>query len=114
MPLTEIGCCGAYCGTCPVLQDKTCKGCKIGYDDGSRDLSKAKCRMKVCCMQHGLISCADCPDYMTCADLQTFYGKNGYKYDKYRQATAFIRENGYNAFLKAARQWTRAYGKYPK
>lgn len=42
----EIGCCGAYCGTCREYQ-KTCKGCKSGYLDGSRDLSRAKCRMKI-------------------------------------------------------------------
>ena len=36
----EIGCCGAYCGTCREYQ-KTCKGCKPGYLDGSRDLSRA-------------------------------------------------------------------------
>ena len=34
----EIGCCGAYCGTCREYL-KTCKGCKPGYLDGSRDLA---------------------------------------------------------------------------
>ena len=27
----EIGCCGAYCGTCREYR-KTCKGCKTRYD----------------------------------------------------------------------------------
>ena len=35
----EIGCCGAYCGTCREFE-KTCKGCKPGYLDGSRDLNR--------------------------------------------------------------------------
>ena len=31
-----------------------CKGCKIGYDTGERDIAKAKCAMKVCCVRRGL------------------------------------------------------------
>ena len=37
--IDEIGCCGAYCKTCREYQD-TCKGCKPGYLDGSRDLRR--------------------------------------------------------------------------
>ena len=47
--MEEIGCYGAYCGTCREYL-KTCKGCKPGYLNGSRDLSRAKCRMKKCCL----------------------------------------------------------------
>ena len=39
----EIGCCGAYCKTCREYQ-KACKGCKQGYLDGSRDLSRARAK----------------------------------------------------------------------
>ena len=53
MSITEIGCCGAYCGTCPELRKQRCLGCKIGYDNGQRDLKKAKCKMKICCMETG-------------------------------------------------------------
>ena len=42
--MEEIGCYGAYCGTCREYL-KTCKGCKPGYLNGSRVLSRAKCRM---------------------------------------------------------------------
>ena len=45
----ESGCCGAYCGTCREYRN-TCKGCKTGYLDGSRDLSRARCKMKKCCL----------------------------------------------------------------
>ena len=41
----EIGCCGAYCKTCREFE-KTCKGCKPGYLDGSRGLSRARWKMK--------------------------------------------------------------------
>jgi hypothetical protein len=37
-------------------------GCKLGYDFGERDLSKAKCEIKVCCFrERGLATCADFP-----------------------------------------------------
>ena len=51
----KIGCCGAYCKTCREFE-KTCKGCKPGYLDSSRDLSRVKCRMKKCCLTKGHIT----------------------------------------------------------
>ncbi|MFH1851802.1 MAG: DUF3795 domain-containing protein [Candidatus Neomarinimicrobiota bacterium] len=112
MSIEAIGCCGAYCGRCPELREGRCRGCKLGYADGSRDLSKARCRMKVCCLTKALASCADCGEYQSCAALNSFLGKNGYKYQKYRQALEFIRTNGYAEFLAIADGWTRQYGRY--
>jgi len=108
----NIGCCGAYCGTCPVIKKNLCKACKLGYDDGERDLSKAKCRIKVCCIKNGFSTCADCNQYDSCEILQGFYGKNGYKYKKYKEATEFIRANGYDKFLAISSAWKMQYGKY--
>jgi hypothetical protein len=110
--LEEIGCCGAYCGTCPVRKENMCRGCKLGYQTGERDLSKARCQMKVCCIGKGFSSCADCDDYTHCETLQEFYGKNGYKYKKYKEAVDFIRQNGYDAFIAIADTWKRQCGKY--
>ncbi len=109
----EIGCCGAYCKTCREYQ-KTCKGCKLGYLDGSRDLSRVKCRMKKCCLTKGHITCADCEEYDRCEIIQAFINHPGYKYAKYKQALEFIRAHDYATFLKAAEYWKNAYGKYPK
>ena len=106
-----LGCCGAYCRTCKDGRRGFCKGCKTGYADGSRDLSKAKCKMKVCCMTKDLISCADCDDFDTCEILNGFYNKNGYKYKKYQDALIRIREKGYKTFFTIANNWTNAYGK---
>lgn len=113
MSVKEIGCCGAYCKTCMVFLTKgQCKGCKLGYDDGSRDLSKSKCAYKNCCFRdHHLETCADCPDYSSCELIHGFYAKNGYKYKKYQQAVEFIRANGYETFLKLADEWKGPYGK---
>ena len=109
----EIGCCGAYCGTCREYL-KTCKGCKPGYLDGSRDLSRAKCKMKKCCLTRGHITCADCGEYESCEIIQSFLNPPGYKYGKYHQALAYIRAHGHAAFLNVAEQWTGACGKYPE
>lgn len=112
MSLNEIGCCGAYCGTCRAFKEQTCKGCKLGYENGKRDISKAKCKIKVCCINRNYNSCADCPDTLTCQTINEFYGKKGYKYAKYKQAIEFIKLNGYDEFIKIADKWTNAYGKY--
>lgn len=107
-----IGCCGAYCKTCQPYVQGFCKGCKLGYDNKKRDISKAKCPMKVCCIRDKkLVSCADCNEYDTCKILQGFYAKKGYKYRKYNQATEYIRKNSYKKFLASAEKWSGAYGK---
>ncbi len=111
MSKEEIGCCGAYCGTCKAY-NKPCKGCKIGYGDGGRNIDKAKCAIKVCCVKRGYLSCADCAEIEVCLILNGFYNKSGYKYGKYKQAVQYIRRNGYDAFLKIADKWTNAAGKY--
>jgi hypothetical protein len=109
-----LGCCGAYCKTCKAFTENFCKGCKIGYGDKSRDLSKAKCKMKICCLKKGFISCADCKDLEICSTMRSFFSKNGYKYGKYKQAIYYIREYGYKKFFTIANSWKMQYGKYPK
>ena len=46
-----IGCCGAYCRTCKSLIEGFCKGCKLGYDEGERDIYQSKCKTKICCFK---------------------------------------------------------------
>jgi len=112
MSIEEIGCCGAYCGTCQVIRENHCRGCKLGYSDGTRDISKAKCKIKVCCIRKQYNSCADCDDYDSCDIIQGFFKKNGYKYKKYKEALDFIKANGYEEFIKIADGWKMQYGKY--
>ena len=108
----EIGCCGAYCKTCRAYK-APCKGCRTGYKAGGRDLRRARCQIKICCIKSGLATCADCQKYLLCRTINAFYTKKAYKYGKYRLALMFIRENGYDAFLRHADHWTNAYGRYP-
>jgi len=108
-----IGCCGAYCKTCKPLISGACKGCKLGYDTGERDINKSKCRIKDCCFKEkGFQTCADCTEFDLCPYINNFYGKNGYKYGKYKQAIEFIRKNGYTKFIRIAAAWKNQYGKY--
>ena len=113
MSVREIGCCGAYCKTCRAyVTESTCRGCKLGYEGGERDINKAKCVIKLCCFRdRQLETCADCPDYPSCKTIQGLYMKHGYKYGKYKQSIEFIRNNGYPEFLDIANNWKGPYGK---
>lgn len=94
------------------MRAERCRGCKIGYDDGTRDIAKVRCSMKICCIGKRLATCADCDSFTCCDIIQSFHGKNGHKYRKYRQALSFIREHGYRAFLRIADGWKSQYGHY--
>ena len=110
--ITYVGCCGAYCKTCKQFIEGLCKGCKLGYAEGRRDLDKAKCKMKVCCLgERKLETCADCQNYTESKIIQDFHCKSGFKYKKYKESLEFIRKNGYSKFLKLTNKWKGAYGK---
>ncbi len=114
MSVREIGCCGAYCKTCRAsITGSICRGCKLGYESGERDISKSRCKIKVCCFRDRRFeTCADCPDYPFCRIIQDFHNKKGYKYRKYRQSVEFIKENGYARFIEIADNWKGPYGRF--
>jgi hypothetical protein len=107
-----IGCCGAYCKTCKPYINGVCKGCKLGFDTGKRDINRAKCKIKLCCFRdNNFDTCADCPKLESCKIVGEWYSKNGYKYKKYKEAIYFIKTHGYKKFLKLADKWKGAYGR---
>ena len=111
-PKRYIGCCGAYCKTCKPYLTGHCKGCKLGFDTGERDINKAKCKIKLCCFRdHELATCADCAELDACKTMADWYGKSGCKYKRYKAAIEFIRRHGYGEFLRQAEPWTGAYGR---
>jgi hypothetical protein len=111
-PRLEIGCCGAYCKTCRPLKEGACRGCKLGYESGERDINKSKCRIKVCCFKEKkLMTCADCPEMSSCRTVNDLYDKVPYKYKKYKQSVELIKKNGYSRFMEMAACWKNAYGK---
>ncbi len=108
-----IGCCGAYCKTCRPYITGQCKGCKLGYDTGERNIKHARCKIKLCCFKDKKYStCADCPEIASCEIIGAWYSRNDYKNKKHKQATDFIKKHGYQDFIKIADEWKSAYGKY--
>ncbi|WP_455392197.1 DUF3795 domain-containing protein [[Eubacterium] cellulosolvens] len=107
-----IGCCGVYCKTCKPLSDGFCKGCRLGYDDGKRDINKARCIIKLCCMKEkDFETCAECEEFSSCDKIQTKFGKEKYNFKKSMQCLEFIKRNGYLKFIKIADKWKGPFGK---
>ena len=114
MSSIEIGCCSAYCKTCRAFRDGHYRGCRLGYESGQRDINRAKCRIKVCCMREKhLQTCTECDDYSSCTILQNWYEKAGSKYHRYKTSAEFIREHGYDRFVEIADKWKDSRGKLP-
>ncbi|MFX1239232.1 MAG: DUF3795 domain-containing protein [Promethearchaeota archaeon] len=111
--IREIGCCGVYCATCrKSITGSQCLGCKLGYAEGKRNINRARCKMKLCCFRDKKFeTCADCPEYPSCAIIHAFYDKKGVKYKKYKESIEFIRKNGYSKFIEISSSWKGPYGK---
>ena len=107
-----IGCCGAYCKTCRPFILGSCRGCKIGYDDGSRSMARARCKIKVCCYGlRKLETCAECAEHFGhCHTLERFYSRNKGGYERYRKVLELIRTDGYREFIKRAKNWKNNCG----
>jgi hypothetical protein len=109
--LRLIGCCGANCGTCRSFIIGQCVGCKLGCDDGTRNLKVSKCEVKRYCLGKGtLVTCADCDDYPKCRRIRAFHVRKGSKYADYRRPVDYIRRLGYRRYLRMARLWKGPYG----
>jgi len=63
--------CGLYCGACGAYLRERCPGC-AGNEKASW------CRIRACCKEKGILSCADCtefPDAMDCTKFNNFMSK---------------------------------------
>jgi hypothetical protein len=110
---TNIGCCGAYCKTCKPFTDGYCKGCKIGYESGERDLSRAKYKIKICCFKDNkLETCSDCVKYSNCSIFNNRFKSGSYSHKKYQEALFFINNHGYDEFIQMASNWKSSTGKF--
>ncbi|MBN1882598.1 MAG: DUF3795 domain-containing protein [Deltaproteobacteria bacterium] len=109
-PITYIACCGFYCRTCKVYTDGQCRGCKLGYDTGERDIVRAKCKIKLCCFRDNKFEiCADCADFPTCGLIRGRF--TDYKLRRSLEFLDFIRSEGYPAFIEKADTWKDCLGK---
>lgn len=63
--------CGLYCGACSSFLKERCPGC--------HDNKKATwCKIRLCCIERGYLSCADCQEFsdpQQCAKFNNFFSK---------------------------------------
>lgn len=50
----HIGACGLYCGSCRKYRKLKCPGCRYNED--------STCRIRQCCSNQDIDTCADCPN----------------------------------------------------
>ena len=88
--------CGLYCGSCPRFLKGKCLGC-LDYHKASW------CKLRTCCLEKNIASCADCKDYknvMECGKYDNFIARIfGFVFNSNRSACiARIKEIGYEGF----------------
>jgi hypothetical protein len=90
-----IAFCGLYCGACPSYLKGRCPGCK-------ENIKASWCKVRQCCMDNNLLSCADCSttELKACRKYNTFVSKIiGYVLNSDRTACIDqIKKNGYDSF----------------
>lgn len=107
-----VACCGCYCKTCKMFINKSCRGCKLGYDNKKRDINKAKCKIKICCYKDkNLTTCADCVNFQKCSIISNRFKVGSNDNKKCMESLEYIKNNGYDAFIKKAKKWKSYWGK---
>ena len=107
-----ISCCGCYCKTCKAYTSDSCRGCKLGYDTGERDINKAKCRIKLCCFRDkALKTCADCNELNQCKIIPAKFKPGSRDNKKCMESLDFIKCHGYSSYIEKANNWKNHFGK---
>lgn len=107
-----VTCCGCYCKTCKPYIDGFCKGCKLGYRAGERDINKAKCKIKICCFKgKKLETCADCESVSNCEIFNNRFKVGTRDNERLQEALKYIKDHGYDKFIEKAKKWTSYAGK---
>lgn len=57
-----ISYCGVFCEGCSSFQAKRCKGCG-SQDHNQPRISKWKCKIRNCCLDHSIRNCAECSEF---------------------------------------------------
>ena len=93
-----ISYCGLYCGSCPKYLKGKCPGC-----EGNEKATW--CKIRTCCLDKGIKSCADCDEF---TDVKECRYQNGvlskvmsvfFNSDR-PAAISLIQEHGYEKFAK--------------
>jgi hypothetical protein len=65
-----IAYCGLYCKFCPAFKSGKCDGCR-GISAKSSVYYK-KCKVKMCCIENGFFTCADCTIYASTKECKKY------------------------------------------
>lgn len=90
--------CGLYCGACKSYLKEKCPGC--------REKGKyKKCKMRPCCIEKKISSCADCQDFKNVMDCSKYTNKlwNIFEFvfrTRRSDSIGFIKEKGYETFAE--------------
>jgi hypothetical protein len=60
-----VACCGLYCGACRSYLGERCPGC-------AKNAKATWCKVRACCKERGIRTCADCTDHRDPAGCQKF------------------------------------------
>lgn len=68
--ISKISYCGLYCGACPYLIKGKCEGCK--GDSPKCAVGYKACKVRPCCIEKGISSCAFCDEYDSVGDCKIY------------------------------------------
>ncbi len=60
-----VACCGLYCGACGAYLREKCQGC-------SQCKSRTWCKVRICCEEKAISTCAACEEFTNPADCKKF------------------------------------------
>jgi len=101
--VSKISYCGFYCGACPKFTKGQCLSCK--GDDPKCAIGYKSCKVRPCCIEKGIESCADCDEYDSVKDCKKYnplmirFGQFITQTNR-RKGIEMIKEKGDQEFLK--------------
>lgn len=110
LDISKISYCGFYCGACPKYKKDQCFSCK--GDDPKCAVGYKSCKVRPCCIEKGIESCADCDEYDSVKDCKK-YNPLMIRFGQFitgtnrRLGIEMIKEKGEQEFLKfmSERKW---------
>lgn len=67
-PTLDVAYCGLYCAACGASREGRCEGCRAGG-------GFAGCRVRLCSLERGFTTCAECQEMESCEKLNNFVSR---------------------------------------
>ncbi|MCT4636181.1 MAG: DUF3795 domain-containing protein [Bacteroidales bacterium] len=103
LDVSKISYCGFYCGACPKFRKGQCFSCK--GDDPKCAVGYKACKVRPCCIEKGIESCAYCNEYDSVKDCKK-YNPLMIRFGQFitgtnrRKGIEMIKEKGEQEFLE--------------